>query len=68
MTDHRGRRLTIVVALVVSMMLTLIARLYWVQMLDPNKPTQGAGALHNGVVVVPAPRGLIVDAYGRPLV
>src|SRR5690349_4941668 len=66
--QRRGRRLSIVVALVASMMLTLFARLYYVQLLDPHKPVQTATALHNGDVVVPAPRGLIVDARGRPLV
>jgi penicillin-binding protein 2 len=50
------------------MMLTLFARLYYVQLLDPNKPVQSAHLLHNGAIVVPAPRGLIVDARGRPLV
>jgi len=68
MTERRGRRLSIVVAVVVAMMLTLFARLYYVQLLDPHKPVQTASALHNGDVVIPAPRGLIVDARGRPLV
>jgi penicillin-binding protein 2 len=62
------RRLGIVVTLVVSMMLTLFARLYYVQLLDPHKPVQSAQLLHDGVIVVPAPRGIIVDARGRPLV
>ena len=62
------RRLGIVVALVVSMMLTLFARLYFVQLLDPDKPTQTAHATHDGAVVLPAARGLIVDAQGRVLV
>ncbi|WP_375490796.1 penicillin-binding transpeptidase domain-containing protein [uncultured Jatrophihabitans sp.] len=62
------RRLGIVVTLVCSLMLTLFARLYYVQLLDPHKPVQTAHALHNGDIVVPAPRGLIVDAQGRPLV
>jgi penicillin-binding protein 2 len=62
------RRLGIVVALVVSMMLTLFARLYYVQLLDPHKPVQSAHLLHDGYIVVPAARGLIVDARGRPLV
>ena len=56
------------VALVVSMMLTLFARLYYVQLLDPDKPTQTAQAVHDGAIVLPAPRGLIVDAQGRVLV
>ncbi len=62
------RRLGIIVALVVSMMLTLFARLYYVQLIDPHKPVQSAHLLHDGNIVVPAPRGLIVDARGRPLV
>ncbi len=54
--------------LVASMMLTLFARLYYVQLLDPDKPTQSAHAVHDGAIVVPAPRGLILDARGRVLV
>ena len=57
-----------VVALVASLMLTLFVRLYYVQLLDQNKPVQTAHALHDGAIVVPAPRGLIVDAQGRVLV
>ncbi|MDT4959071.1 MAG: penicillin-binding protein 2, partial [Pseudonocardiales bacterium] len=63
-----ARRLAIVVVLVTSMMLTLAGRLYYVQLLDPNKPVQTAGRLHDGTIVVPAPRGQIVDARGRVLV
>ncbi|MDT4977156.1 MAG: penicillin-binding protein 2 [Pseudonocardiales bacterium] len=63
-----ARRLAIVVVLVASMMLTLAGRLYYVQLLDPNKPVQTAGRLHDGTIVVPAPRGQIVDARGRVLV
>ena len=62
------RRLGVIIALVVSMMLTLFVRLYYVQLLDPHKPVQNAGLLHDGAIVVPAPRGLVVDARGRPLV
>jgi penicillin-binding protein 2 len=62
------RRLGIIITLVVSLMLTLFARLYYVQLLDPHKPVQSAHLLHDGAIVVPAPRGLIVDARGRPLV
>ena len=63
-----ARRFAIIVVLVASMVVTLIARLYYVQLLDPNKPTQTAGLLHPGDVVIPAPRGLIVDSTGRVLV
>ncbi|MEO9137523.1 MAG: penicillin-binding transpeptidase domain-containing protein [Jatrophihabitans sp.] len=50
------------------MMLTLFARLYYVQLLDPNKPVQSAHLTHDAAIVVPAPRGLVVDAQGRVLV
>ena len=62
------RRFSIIVVLVASMVLTLVGRLYYVQLLDPNKPHQTAGLLHDGVIVVPAPRGVIVDSRGRQLV
>lgn len=61
-------RLGIITVLIASMLLTLVARLYYVQVLDPNKPTQAALVRHDGVIVIPAPRGLIVDAHGRPIV
>jgi penicillin-binding protein 2 len=66
--DVGARRFTIIVALVASMVVTLLARLYYVQVLDPNKPHQTAGLLHAGEIAVPAPRGLIVDATGHVLV
>lgn len=67
-TPPSRRRLTIIVALVVSLLLTLLARLYYVQLLDPNKPAQEAFSTREAALVVPAPRGLIVDANGRALV
>lgn len=64
----QARRFTMIVVLITSMTLTLFGRLYYVQLLDPNKPHQSAGLLHDGKIVVPAPRGRIVDASGHPLV
>jgi penicillin-binding protein 2 len=66
--DPGASRITVIVVLVVSMVLTLAGRLYYVQLLDPNKPVQTAGRLHDGTIVVPAPRGQILDARGRVLV
>ena len=63
----RGR-LVVITVLIASMLVTLLGRLYYVQVLDPNKPVQTAGALHTGTIVIPAPRGLIVDSHGTPLV
>jgi penicillin-binding protein 2 len=68
MAERSSRRLQVVAVLVASLVLTLIGRLYYVQVLDDNKPRQTAGRLHDGRIVVPAPRGEIVDARGRPLV
>ena len=68
MAEPRSRRLIVVGVLVASLVITLIGRLYWVQVLDPHKPTQTAGLLHRGEYTVPAPRGQILDARGRPLV
>jgi penicillin-binding protein 2 len=63
-----ARRYTMIVVLIVSMVLTLFGRLYYVELLDPHKPVQTSGLLHEGTIVIPAPRGEIVDALGRPLV
>ncbi|HYU03194.1 MAG TPA: penicillin-binding transpeptidase domain-containing protein [Jatrophihabitantaceae bacterium] len=68
MAERSSRRLQVVAVLVASLVLTLIGRLYYVQVLDGHKPRQTAGQLHDGRIVVPAPRGEIVDARGRPLV
>lgn len=68
MVDRPTRRLTVVGVLVASLLMTLSGRLYYVQVLDPHKPTQTADLLHQGQFAVPAPRGQIVDAMGRPLV
>jgi penicillin-binding protein 2 len=68
MAEQRSRRLTVVAVLVASLILTMFGRLYYVQVLDPHKPTQTAGLLHRGEYTVPAPRGQILDARGRPLV
>jgi penicillin-binding protein 2 len=62
------RRLAVIFAIIATMTITLLGRLYWVQFLDPNPPEQTAGRLHDGDIVIPAPRGEIVDARGRPLV
>lgn len=66
--DHGSRRLALIVVLTASLMMTLLGRLYYVQLLDPNKPVQTADQLHLGTIVVPAPRGQILDAHGRTLV
>ena len=68
MRTSARRRLLLIETLVLSLMLTLVGRLFWVQLLDPNKPIQTAGAIHDGKIVLPAVRGEILDARGRVLV
>ncbi len=61
-------RLSVLRLLTASLLLTLLARLSFVQLLDQHKPEQSAGLTHLGAIVVPAPRGEIVDSRGRVLV
>jgi penicillin-binding protein 2 len=60
-------RLMVLRVLVLSLLLTLGARLYYLQILDKHKLTQTATRQHVREVVVPSPRGAIVDDRGRPL-
>ncbi|MGI8667567.1 MAG: penicillin-binding transpeptidase domain-containing protein [Jatrophihabitans sp.] len=62
------RRLSVLRLLIGSLLITLLARLAFVQLLDPNQPEQSAGLTHLGTIVVPAPRGEILDSRGRVLV
>jgi penicillin-binding protein 2 len=62
------RRIAVIRLLIGSLLLTLAARLAFVQLLDSNKPLQSAGITHLGSIVVPAPRGQILDSSGRVLV
>lgn len=60
-------RLIVLRVLVLSLLLTLGARLYYLQILDKERLTQTATRQHVREVVLPAPRGAIVDDQGRPL-
>jgi len=63
-----GLRLVVLRVLVLSLVVTLGARLYYLQILDQQKLTQTATKQHTREVVLAAPRGAIVDDRGRPLV
>lgn len=69
-TFHRGSRTRLVViqVMVLSLFATLFARLWYLQVVGGD--TYQAAAVSNSVrdVDIPAPRGLIVDDQGRPLV
>src|SRR5882724_1607893 len=68
MTDRGPLRLFVFRVLVISLVATLGARLYYLQILGKEKLTQTATAQHSREVVLPAPRGAIVDDRGRALV
>jgi penicillin-binding protein 2 len=61
-------RLAVLRVLVLSLLLTLGARLYYLQVLDQDKLVQTADRQHTREVILPAPRGAVVDDRGRPLV
>ncbi len=69
MLKTRSRlRLMVVQVMVLSLFITLFARLWYIQVVGGDG--YQAAAQDNAVrdIDVPAPRGLIVDAMGRPLV
>ena len=68
MTGSVGLRLVVLRVLVLSLVVTLGARLWYLQILDKDKLVQTANRQHVREVIVPAPRGVIVDDRGRPLV
>jgi penicillin-binding protein 2 len=63
-----GLRLIVLRVLVLSLLATLGARLYYLQILDKDKLVQTANRQHTRDIILPAPRGAIVDDRGRPLV
>jgi penicillin-binding protein 2 len=68
MRARSAARLAFVQVLVACLVLTLLGRLWYVQMIDRSKPVQLAGAVRAATIVVPAPRGLVLDAKGRVLI
>ncbi|MFK4086504.1 penicillin-binding protein 2 [Kribbella sp. NPDC020789] len=61
-------RLFVIGVLVFSLFCTLFARLWYMQVMSSADYTQAATQNHTRQVLVPAPRGIIVDAKGRTLV
>ncbi len=61
-------RLFVIGVLVFSLFCTLFARLWYMQVMSSADYSQAATQNHTRQVLVPAPRGTIVDAKGRTLV
>lgn len=68
MPDSYPLRLAVLRVLVISLLLTLGARLYYLQVLDQDRLVQTANRQHTREVILAAPRGAVVDDRGRPLV
>jgi penicillin-binding protein 2 len=70
-SDYRSRyglRLGVLRALVVGLLLALLGQLWYLQIASGSSYQRAAAANHVRDVVVPAVRGRILDAAGRPLV
>jgi penicillin-binding protein 2 len=61
-------RLLVIQVLVFSLLFTLLARLWYMQVMSSEDYSQAANQNHTRKVLTAAPRGAIVDAAGRTLV
>ena len=68
MSDRSGLRLLVVGVFVLSLLATLVTRLWFVQVVDGDRYQAAATTNRVREVVTPAVRGLILDDRGRPLV
>ncbi|HSN11632.1 MAG TPA: penicillin-binding protein 2, partial [Propionibacteriaceae bacterium] len=68
MSERSSLRLAVLGVLIVSMLVTMVARLFFLQVVSADVYTQKASANHYRSIVTPAVRGLILDQLGRPLV
>ena len=67
MSQRSRLRLVVLQVLVLSLMLTLFGRLYYLQVIAGEDYQRAAAANSIRDVTVPATRGLILDSVGRPL-
>ncbi|TAK68889.1 MAG: penicillin-binding protein 2 [Actinomycetota bacterium] len=67
-SERSTLRLVVLAVLVVSLLGTLLARLFYLQLVTGDTYVQAAANNSLREVVTPAARGLIVDQVGRPLV
>jgi penicillin-binding protein 2 len=68
MSDRSRLRLFVLQVLVLSLLATLLGRLWYLQVLDGEGYAEAASANRVREVVTPAPRGEIYDAAGKQLV
>ena len=68
MSERSSLRLAVLGVLIVSLLVTMIGRLFFLQVVSADTYAHQADANQNRYVVTPATRGLILDQLGRPLV
>ncbi len=68
MSERSSLRLAVLGVLIVSLLVTMVGRLFFLQVVSADVYTQKASANQYRYVVTPATRGLILDQLGRPLV
>ncbi len=68
MSDRSNLRLLVLGALLFSLILTMLGRLFYLQVVSATIYTQVGASNSIKSVITPAPRGLILDQAGRPLV
>lgn len=68
MSERSSLRLAVLGVLLFSLVLTLVGRLFFLQVVSAEVYTQKASDNRIREVVTPATRGLILDQLGRPLV
>src|SRR3954454_10462978 len=67
MSDRSGDRLFVLSSLVVALLLTLVGRLWYLQVLAGDTYAKAASNLSTRDIVTAAARGQILDDMGRPL-
>ncbi|MGZ4480085.1 MAG: penicillin-binding protein 2, partial [Nocardioidaceae bacterium] len=67
MSERSRLRLLVVQVLVLSLLLTLLGRLWYLQVLAGQTYVQAAAENRTREIVTPAARGMILDSRGRPL-
>lgn len=67
-SERSGRRLRVVQVLVLSLLATLLVRLWDLQVVQAGEYLQAATTNQAREVVTPALRGMLLDSGGRPLV
>ncbi len=68
MSERSTLRLAVLGVLVFSLLLTMVARLFFLQVVSADVYTQKSSENRIREVVTPATRGLVLDQLGRPLV